>query len=70
MTTRLEHPTDPPSPSSSPAGGSQKYSAIFTDMKLKVHKRENFFGADFVFVSKLLLPMYKCVFFRKKSFGI
>jgi len=35
---------------------------------LKVHKRENFFASDFGFLSKLLFPMKKMMFFTKKVF--
>jgi len=33
---------------------------------LKVHKRENFFGTDFGFLSKFSIPMEKWMFFTKK----
>jgi len=36
--------------------------------QLKVHKRENFFGSDFGFLSQLLFPMKKVMFFTKKDF--
>jgi len=36
---------------------------------LKVHKHENFFGADFLFVSKLLFPTSNCVFSIRIPFG-
>jgi len=36
-------------------------------MLLKVHKRENFFVTDFGFLCKLLFPIEKWMFFRKKN---
>ena len=32
---------------------------VVTGISLKAHKRENFFGSDFGFLSKLLFPMKK-----------
>jgi hypothetical protein len=43
----------------------ESWSRIFP---LKVHKRENFFGADFGFLSKLSYPIVKWMFFTKKFF--
>jgi len=36
----------------------------------KVHKLENFFGSDFWFLSKLLIPMKKMMFLQKKFFDL
>ena len=35
---------------------------------LKVHKRENFFDADFGFLSKMSYPIIKWMFFTKHFF--
>ena len=49
--------------------GPAAWTALGRWRHLKVHKRENFFCADFCFVSKLLFPMYNWVFFIRKVFG-
>jgi len=38
---------------------------VLTKPYLKAQKRENFLGADFLFVSKLLFPTYNWVLKKK-----
>jgi len=45
-------------------------SSWILDGCLKVHKRENFFCSNFGFLSKLLFPMKKVMFFTKKVFDL